>query len=152
MAELLSASQYAAIAAGLTLPTQAFVDGAFRPANSGNTFATLNPATDQVLAHVAACDATDVDDAVARAKAAFADGRWRQLPPCQGEALKHSCSTSYCERCWSTDWWSRVAALGSSQWPSSRFAVSPTGCSVAFWHFYGATGGWQPLTPPILWP
>ncbi|WP_175779461.1 aldehyde dehydrogenase [Burkholderia anthina] len=87
MAELLSASQYAAIAAGLTLPTQAFVDGAFRPANSGNTFATLNPATDQVLAHVAACDATDVDDAVARARAAFADGRWRQLPPAQRKSI-----------------------------------------------------------------
>ncbi|MDN7682848.1 MULTISPECIES: aldehyde dehydrogenase [Burkholderia] len=87
MAELLSASQYAAIAAGLKLPTQAFVDGAFRPANSGRTFATVNPAADKVLAHVAACDASDVDDAVACAKAAFADGRWRQLPPSQRKSI-----------------------------------------------------------------
>ncbi|WP_322040129.1 aldehyde dehydrogenase [Burkholderia diffusa] len=87
MTELLSASQYAAIAAELKLPTQAFVDGVFRPANSGKTFATVNPATDQVLAHVAACDTSDVDDAVARAKAAFADGRWRQLPPSQRKSI-----------------------------------------------------------------
>ncbi|MEK6346711.1 MAG: aldehyde dehydrogenase [Burkholderia sp.] len=83
MADLLSAAQYAEIAAGLRLPTQAFVDGGFRPANSGKTFATVNPATDALLANVAACDASDVDYAVSRAKAAFADGRWRHLPPTQ---------------------------------------------------------------------
>ena len=34
---------------------QAFIDGHFRPAMSGKTFDTVNPATGAVLASVAAC-------------------------------------------------------------------------------------------------
>lgn len=44
-ADLLSAAQYAALAQRIALPTQAFVDGGFRPALSGKTFETTNPAT-----------------------------------------------------------------------------------------------------------
>jgi gamma-glutamyl-gamma-aminobutyraldehyde dehydrogenase len=81
MHEPLTAAEYKAIAAGLQLPTNAFVDGAFRPAKSGKTFQTTNPATGEVLAEIAACDASDVDFAVAKARDAFEDGRWRQLTP-----------------------------------------------------------------------
>jgi gamma-glutamyl-gamma-aminobutyraldehyde dehydrogenase len=80
-AELLTAAQYAALAESIALPTQAFVDGAFRPALSGNTFETTNPATGKVLARIAACGSEDVDVAVACAKAAFDDGRWSRLSP-----------------------------------------------------------------------
>jgi len=86
-AELLSAAEYAALAASITLPTQAFVDGAFRPALSGETFETTNPATGEVLAQIAACGPEDVDVAVATAKRAFADGRWSNLAPA---ARKHT--------------------------------------------------------------
>ena len=54
MTGLLTTDEYAAIAKGLTFPTQAFINGAFRPAQSGRTFDTLNPATGKVLAKVAA--------------------------------------------------------------------------------------------------
>ncbi|MBB5536416.1 aldehyde dehydrogenase [Rhizobium giardinii] len=81
MHEPLSAAEYKAIAANLHLPTNAFIDGAFRPAKSGKTFTTTNPATGETLAEITACDAGDVDDAVANAKAAFDDGRWRLLAP-----------------------------------------------------------------------
>ena len=64
MSDLLTTEEYKAIAAALTLPTQAFVDGGFRPAKSGSTFDSLNPATGAVLARVAACGAEDVDFAV----------------------------------------------------------------------------------------
>jgi gamma-glutamyl-gamma-aminobutyraldehyde dehydrogenase len=57
MHEPLTAAEYKAIAADLQLPTNAFVDGAFRPAKSGKTFQTTNPATGEVLAEIAACDA-----------------------------------------------------------------------------------------------
>ncbi len=82
-AGLLTAAQYAALAESIALPAQAFVDGAFRPALSGKTFETTNPATDQVLARICACDARDVDAAVAAAKAAFEDGRWSRLAPAE---------------------------------------------------------------------
>ncbi len=52
---LLTTEEYKAIAAGLSFPTTAFIDGHFRPAISGKTFDTLNPATGAVLANVAAC-------------------------------------------------------------------------------------------------
>ncbi|WP_374633910.1 aldehyde dehydrogenase [Paracoccus sp. (in: a-proteobacteria)] len=83
MGDLLTTEEYKAIAAGLDLPTQAFIDGSFRPAISGATYATMNPATGEVLADVAACGPADVDFAVAKARDAFEDGRWSRLPPGQ---------------------------------------------------------------------
>lgn len=86
MAQLLTVSEYAAMAGKLALPTQAFIDGAFVPAVSGKTFQTTNPATGNVLAEIAACDTRDVDIAVAKAKAAFEDGRWHRRSPAQRKA------------------------------------------------------------------
>lgn len=82
-AQLLTAAQYAALAGSIALPTQAFVDGGWRPALSGRTFESTNPATGRVLAQIAACGAEDVDAAVAAAKAAFEDGRWSRLAPAE---------------------------------------------------------------------
>ncbi|MBY5778247.1 aldehyde dehydrogenase [Rhizobium leguminosarum] len=81
MHEPLTVAEYKAIAAELQFPTNAFIDGAFRPANSGKTFTSTNPATGEVLAEIAACDASDVDFAVKKAKDAFDDGRWRLRSP-----------------------------------------------------------------------
>ncbi|MEO0678394.1 MAG: aldehyde dehydrogenase family protein, partial [Pseudomonadota bacterium] len=81
MSELLTKAEYKAIAAGLDLPGQAFIDGSFRPAASGATFATINPATGETLTQIAACAAADVDFAVAKARDAFEDGRWSRLDP-----------------------------------------------------------------------
>ena len=81
MSDLLTADEYRAIAAGLNFPTQAFVDGSFRPAKSGKTFDSVNPATGDALAKVAACGPEDVDFAVEKAREAFDDGRWSRLHP-----------------------------------------------------------------------
>lgn len=81
MSDLLTTEEYKAIAAGLTFPTQAFIDGGFRASISGETFETSNPATGDVIAQVAACGAADVDVAVEKAREAFDDGRWSKLHP-----------------------------------------------------------------------
>ncbi|MEB2846333.1 aldehyde dehydrogenase family protein [Rhizobiales bacterium RZME27] len=81
MHDPLTAGEYKAIAASLQFPANAFIDGAFRPAGSGKTFASTNPATGDLLADIAACDASDVDYAVTKARAAFDDGRWRLRSP-----------------------------------------------------------------------
>ncbi|RYG90335.1 aldehyde dehydrogenase [Loktanella sp. IMCC34160] len=78
---LLTLDEYKAIAAGLDLPNAAFIDGGFRPAISGRTFETVNPATGEKLADIAACGAEDVDFAVTKAREAFDDGRWSRLHP-----------------------------------------------------------------------
>ncbi|NBR88530.1 MAG: aldehyde dehydrogenase [Rhodobacteraceae bacterium] len=78
---LLTTEEYKAIAKSLSLPTQAFIDGSFRPAISGKTFDTVNPATGEVIAKIAACGSEDVDLAVEKARDAFEDGRWSRLHP-----------------------------------------------------------------------
>jgi gamma-glutamyl-gamma-aminobutyraldehyde dehydrogenase len=70
-----------AVAAQPAFRTQAFIDGRFVDAASGETFATENPATGEVIARVAAGGAEDVDRAVAAARRAFDDGRWSRLAP-----------------------------------------------------------------------
>ncbi|HVS14180.1 MAG TPA: aldehyde dehydrogenase family protein [Thermoanaerobaculia bacterium] len=55
-----------------------FVDGDFRPAASGETFVTINPATEEPIARVALAGEEDVDRAVRAARAAFA-GPWGRM-------------------------------------------------------------------------
>ena len=86
MTKLLTASEYAALAEQIAFPSRAFIDGTFVRSASGKTFQTTNPATGQVLAEISACDARDVDLAVAKAKAAFDDGRWHRRSPAERKA------------------------------------------------------------------
>ncbi|MDP5219552.1 aldehyde dehydrogenase [Ruegeria sp. 2205SS24-7] len=79
--ELLTQEEYKALAAGLDLPCGAFIEGGYRPAISGRTFESVNPATGDKLADIAACGADDVDFAVLKAREAFDDGRWSRLHP-----------------------------------------------------------------------
>ena len=63
------------------IPRHAVIDGSAKDARAGGTFANIGPRDGRTLADVASCDAGDVDTAVASARAAFEDGRWRDLPP-----------------------------------------------------------------------
>ena len=56
-----------------------FVDGEFVPPASGESFTTLNPASEETLATVAQAGAADVDRAVASARKAF-EATWGRLP------------------------------------------------------------------------
>jgi gamma-glutamyl-gamma-aminobutyraldehyde dehydrogenase len=76
-----------AAAGALRFRTEAFIDGAFVPALSGKTLPTYNPANGQLLAEIAACDAADVDRAVAAARAAFNAGVWSRLAPAERKAV-----------------------------------------------------------------
>jgi aldehyde dehydrogenase (NAD+) len=55
-----------------------FVDGEFKPARDGATFATHNPASETQLSEVALAGEADVDDAVRAAARAFP--KWSKLP------------------------------------------------------------------------
>ncbi len=80
MTDLLTRDEYAAIARDLTPPAAAFIDGRYR-AGRGAKLDTVNPATGQVITTIAACNAADVDDAVAKAREAFDQGGWSRLDP-----------------------------------------------------------------------
>jgi aldehyde dehydrogenase (NAD+) len=56
-----------------------FVAGEFRPAADGGAFATINPATEEPLARVAAAGRADVDAAVAAARSAY-EQVWGPMP------------------------------------------------------------------------
>src|SRR2546427_2184366 len=57
---------------------QLFINGEWRDATGGKTIEVVNPATEEVIAEVASADKSDVDAAVAAARAAL-DGRWGKL-------------------------------------------------------------------------
>src|SRR5437899_869697 len=59
--------------------TRMLVDGRWIDSTSGKTFPTLNPATGEVIAHVAEGDRADVDLAVKAARKAFEEGSWRRM-------------------------------------------------------------------------
>ncbi len=65
---------------------QNFINGEWRRACDGRTFASVNPANECLVARVAAGTAADVDAAAAAARAAFP--AWRRTPaPARGEIL-----------------------------------------------------------------
>jgi aldehyde dehydrogenase (NAD+) len=62
-----------------SLQTKLLIDGQWRDSVSGKTFATYNPATEEVIAEVAEGDAADIDLAVKAARKAFESGPWRTM-------------------------------------------------------------------------
>jgi aldehyde dehydrogenase (NAD+) len=56
-----------------------FVEGEFRPAADGTTFATINPASEEPLARVADAGAADVEAAVSAARRAY-ESTWGPMP------------------------------------------------------------------------
>jgi len=74
-------ADYHAQARKLSLPTQAFINGAHTAATSGDTFECRSPIDGQILATIAACDAEDVNRAVTAARNVFEAGTWSEMAP-----------------------------------------------------------------------
>ena len=84
----LTHADWKAHAAALTFRNQLWINGRAVPAADGRRFASVNPATGQVLTEVARGAAADIDSAVSAARQAFSDGRWsRQAPAARKEVL-----------------------------------------------------------------
>ena len=81
MPTLLTHEEYNAIAADLSLPLNAYVNGKFAAARSGKTMETINPATGKSLGKMAACDSSDVDYTVIKAQEVFDRGDWSRMHP-----------------------------------------------------------------------
>jgi len=81
MSTLLTLEEYRALADRITFSVNPFINGKFVKPLSGNTLETINPATEGVLATVAACGSDDVDAAVTAAQRAFDSGKWSRLHP-----------------------------------------------------------------------
>ena len=86
MPQLHDLAYWEARATELELDGRAWIHGAPHAAISGATFTSQSPIDGRSLATVAACDAQDVDVAVAAARASFESGVWRTRSPGQRKA------------------------------------------------------------------
>jgi len=75
------ATDWHARARSLSIQTQAFIDGRYVPAASGETFECVSPIDGRLLARVASTDVADADLAVAAARRAFDSGVWSRQSP-----------------------------------------------------------------------
>lgn len=83
----------------LALPeSKLLIAGEWVDAQSRATFATLNPATGEVIAQVAEAGAADVDRAVAAARATLGDGSWGRLSGADRGRLLHRMAAILRER------------------------------------------------------
>src|SRR5262252_2505123 len=71
----------ASVSEFVSKPRKMSIGGKWVDAVSGKTFETFNPATGEVLAHVAAADKADIDLAVKAARKAFESGPWPDMSP-----------------------------------------------------------------------
>ena len=69
--------------------TDCFIGGQWVPAQSGDTFTTLDPATEEPIAQVAEGDAADIDAAVAAARDAFENSQWSRMDARDRGKLMH---------------------------------------------------------------
>jgi acyl-CoA reductase-like NAD-dependent aldehyde dehydrogenase len=70
-------------------PIKLFIGGQWLPAKAGGTLETVDPGNGSTLARVAAAEATDVDDAVSAARAAFHDSHWATMPANDRAVILH---------------------------------------------------------------
>ena len=60
---------------------------------SEKTFETINPATSNVIAQIAECDAADIDIAVKAARTSFEKGQWSRMAPSDRKSILLKLST-----------------------------------------------------------
>jgi len=87
MEDLLSQDEYQAIADKMVFPANAHINGKFTSAKSGETYATINPATGKKLADIAACGKEDLDYAVKKGRQAFDSGVWSRMHPAERKEI-----------------------------------------------------------------
>jgi len=81
VSDLLTRDEYQAIADSMTFPSNAYINGKFTSAKSGETYETINPATGKVLTSIASCGPEDLDYAVKKARQTFEKGTWSRMHP-----------------------------------------------------------------------
>ncbi|MEQ1715000.1 MAG: aldehyde dehydrogenase family protein, partial [Hyphomicrobium sp.] len=74
-----SLAHFESLAGTIALPHLAVIGGKLVPSSSGMTFDNISPRDGRLINKIALCNEADVDSAVAAAKAAFEDQRWRKV-------------------------------------------------------------------------
>ncbi|EAR60306.1 aldehyde dehydrogenase [Neptuniibacter caesariensis] len=82
-----SYSEWQALSETLSFQGQAYINGEFQSAASGETFPCINPSTEKVLTDIASCDEADVNAAVANSREVFKSGVWSEMHPRQRKQI-----------------------------------------------------------------
>jgi len=83
----LNKAWWESLAQKITLQDKAFINGEYVNAEGNATYPVTNPATGELLVDMAACQAADVDKAVAAARRSFDAGVWRNQAPAARKAV-----------------------------------------------------------------
>ena len=105
---------------------QLYIDGRWQPAADGGTIPVINPATEEVIAHVAAGGARDVEQGVAAARRAFRG--WRRTTGAERAAFLRAIAGRVRER---RDALMRLSSLNSGK-PLTEAAVDMDDVAAAF--------------------
>ena len=70
-------------------PQNHLIDGAFAPASSGETLDVISPIDGSTLTTIARGTAQDMHAAIASARTAFEDGRWKNMAPAARKRIMH---------------------------------------------------------------
>jgi len=81
------APDWIARARSLQPRNEAFIDGRFVPAVSGQTYDDVAGRDGSVITQVAQGDSEDIDRAVAAARASFEDRRWADMSPAKRKVI-----------------------------------------------------------------
>ena len=74
-------------AAAVKWNVQPFIGARYRPSKANESFDNVNPASENILCHVAVGSAADVDEAVRVARERFNDGCWSEMAPSKRAAV-----------------------------------------------------------------
>lgn len=86
-AQLLEKSKVGARGAVPLPRTDLWIGGKWVKSDSGRTFETLNPATEEIITQVSEGSETDIDRAVKSARRAFDSGPWPRMKPSEREKI-----------------------------------------------------------------
>ncbi|WOF22980.1 aldehyde dehydrogenase family protein [Microbacterium betulae] len=115
-------------------PHGLLIDGVWRPAQAGETFATHDPATGEAIAEVARARAADVDLAVAAARRALR-GPWARISPMERERILRAVADLLQEH---LDDLAQLESLDQGKnWRTSRFGEVPA--AIGQFRYYA---GW----------
>jgi len=142
----LPASTPPAVASFLAREHGLLIGGHWRRAESGQTLVSVNPATGRPLATVARGGMADVDAAVAAARAALTDPRWRDLNPLQRGELLHRLAELVEEH---ADELSYIESLDNGKPVSVARAVDAGTTAKLFRYFAGWPSKFEGATIPL---
>src|SRR5690606_20781096 len=79
----------AAVKKALERSPQLYINGEWVDSSGGEAIDVEDPSSGKVISKFVEATDKDVDRAIAAARAAFDDGRWRNLPPVAREKIMH---------------------------------------------------------------